>query len=90
MGPAARVELSDKLPLSQPIAFLNEHLGDPLVVVEGQVDLAQIDVSEQHQFVGPAFTMRAHQNRPADAPTATSNRATIARRFMVIQFRIVV
>ena len=43
-----RVQAGQDLPARDPGAFLDQHLRDPFAVVEGEIDLAQIDISVQH------------------------------------------
>ena len=70
----AGVEPSDKLPLSQPVSFLDQHLRNPLVVVERQIDFPQIEISEQHEFIrarrrdARATTTGRRTSRPRSAP----------------------
>jgi hypothetical protein len=49
------VQAGQNLPAGHPVAFLNQHLSDPLAVVEGEFDLTQIDVAIKQQPVRVGF-----------------------------------
>ena len=60
------VEPCQNLALLDAVAFLDEHAGDALAIVEGQLDLSQIHISVQHQLAGRCRAMSAPPNDPDD------------------------
>ena len=62
----ARIEARDDRALGDAVALLHQHLVDALAVVEGEIDLTQIDVAVEEKLV--------RRLRPARIPVGASRR----------------
>ena len=69
---AAGIQTRQHFPFVHPVAFLHQNGGDALIVVEGQSDLAEIDVAVQDELhwcavaVGKPPSRNAGASRPCD------------------------
>ena len=64
---ATGIETRQHFPFVHPVALLNQNGGDALVVVEGQGDLAQIDVAVQDELHRRAVAVGEPPSRSAGA-----------------------
>jgi hypothetical protein len=53
-----RVQSREHLAAFHMIAFLGQDLGDSLTAIEGQVNLAQIDIAIEHEFMAGVVVRR--------------------------------
>jgi hypothetical protein len=51
------IDAGQQLPLLHAVPLLDENLGDPLVVVERQLHLAEVEISEELELGGGAFAL---------------------------------
>ena len=66
---------ASNLSLLHPVALLNQHGGDPLVVVERQFHLPQVDVADRELVVWPAaWGDSATMRRPLAVAAAKTTR----------------
>jgi len=71
----ANIEPGKHFARLDPVPFLHEDLGDGLVVFEGELNLTDVDVSEEQQFLRLGGWWVSHH-----APPTTKSASTIKNR----------